>query len=87
VTAGEFQADHVELLDCAYGDWAQVVVRWALGFPVARRPHFEAWHTPGSTAANDADIARMAPSIVTIHASPVVHGAIPGKFLGTALDY
>jgi hypothetical protein len=87
VTAGEFRADYVELLDCAYGDWAQVVVRWALGLPAGGRPYFEAWHTPGSTATHDQEIARMAPALVTIHASPVGHGAIPGRFLATALDY
>jgi hypothetical protein len=86
VTSGQFEADEIEFLDCTYGDWGEVVVRWALSLPAASQPTIEAWHTPGSTAANDAVIAAMAPALVTVHVSPVVHGAIPGRFLGTALD-
>ena len=87
VTAGEFRADYIEFLDCTYGDWGQVVVRWALGLPAGSRPSIESWHTYGSTATNDAALAQMAPSIVTTHQSPVAHGDIPGRFLATALDY
>jgi hypothetical protein len=86
VVAGELRADRIELLDSAYGDWAQVVTRWALAQPAGSGPLIVAWHTPGSTTTNDLDIARMAPAIVTVYASPVSHGAIPGRFLGTSLD-
>jgi hypothetical protein len=85
VAARTFRADRIELLDASYGDWAQVVAAWAAARP-APRPTIEAWDTPGSTRTNDADIARRYPALVTVHASPVGHGAIPARFLGSALE-
>ena len=83
IAARTFRADRLELLDSAYGDWAQVTAAWA-----ARQPSpspIDAWDTPGTTRVNDADIARRYPALVTVHASPVSHGEIPARFLGTAL--
>lgn len=83
VTANTFRADRIELLDSAYGDWAQVTAAWA----ARSGARIEAWHTPGSTTTNDLDIARRWPSIATVHASAVGHSAVPTRYLGTALDY
>ncbi len=86
-----FQADRIELLDSAYGDWAQVVASWAAaeraGVAYPTGPTIEAWHTPGSTRTNDLDIAARYPSFVTVHASAVGHGDVPTRYLGTALDH
>lgn len=87
VLAGEMRADFVELLDAAYGDWAQTIAAWAALQPAAARPLIEGWHTPGATRTNDLDIARRYPAFVTVHDSAVAHGAVPARYLGTALGY
>jgi hypothetical protein len=85
VLAGTMRADRIELLDASYGDWAQAIAAWAAAQP-GGGAHIEAWHTPGSTRTNDLDIARRYPGIVEVHDSAVSHGAVPARYLGTALD-
>jgi hypothetical protein len=85
VNSGQFQADRIELLDSSYGNWSQNVARWAMRQPEGRRPRIESWNTAGDTRRHDEEVRRIAPDLVTVHASPVGHGAIPGRFLGSTL--
>ncbi len=80
VASGELRADKINLLDAAYGDWAQVVAQWA----DTRKIRVESWYTDHSSVArNNLEIAALAPGVVTIHESKEKHGAIPGLYLGT----
>lgn len=86
VTSNQFAADRIEFLDCNYSDWGAVITRWAKSQPEGSRPPIESWNTAGDTRRHDAEIKALAPDLVTVHQSPVGHGAIPGRFLGTGLS-
>jgi len=78
--SGELDADKVNLLDAAYGSWAQVIVAWALERPGTR---VESWYTcHSSVPANNAEIARLAPRAVTIHETSERHNDLPRLVLG-----
>jgi len=77
---GELDADKVNLIDAAYGAWAQVITAWALDRPGTR---IESWFTcHSSVPANNAEIARLAPRIVTVHESAERHDDLPRLVLG-----
>ena len=77
---GELDADKVNLIDAAYGAWAQVITAWALDRPGTR---IESWFTcHSSVPANNAEIARLAPRIVTLHESTERHNDLPRLVLG-----
>lgn len=78
--SGELRADKINLLDSAYGDWAQVVTQWA----GAKGAKVESWYTDHSNVArNNLEIAALAPAVVTIHEVSIRHGEIPGVYCGT----
>jgi hypothetical protein len=75
---GDLRADKINLLDSAYGSWAEVVTRWALAQPVNQRPRLETWHTPHQALAHRR-IKAMAeeagvPELVTVHDENEEHG-------------
>jgi hypothetical protein len=78
--AGELDADKVNLIDAAYGTWAQVIVLWALQRAGTR---VESWYTcHGTVPGNNAEIARLAPRVVTVHETTEPHDDLPGLVLG-----
>jgi peptidoglycan hydrolase-like protein with peptidoglycan-binding domain len=84
IKSGELVADKLNLLDSAYGDWAQRAMRWALKQP--HSPRIESWHTNHSSQAkNNKKIAKLAPNLVTVHSEGSVseHNNIPGRYFGT----
>ena len=84
INSGEFVADKVNILDAAYGDYAQTVARWANAHGDAHRPTVESWYTRhGQQAAHNRAADAIAPDVYSYHVVGISHHDVPAQYLGT----
>ncbi len=86
INSGELVADKVNMLDCAYKDFAQTIGRWAAAHRFAHKPTVEAWYTNHDPQIpNHAQLKSIAGDLVTAHpiGSGDLHNTVPSRYFGT----